>query len=125
MQHKFPSELYYTEGGEFDDQYFVLPRAHADSVMAGMARKYAACTDHNLVAGAAYVPVRYLEQWLKLEMDDVSQRADVPVEQYNAPFTLVRRDSQQPSAGIWCERGAPDRRACMRGAYPEEAWRWP
>jgi hypothetical protein len=64
-------------------------------------------------------------RWLQLEMDQVAQRAGIAIEQYNAPFTLVRLDSRQPSADNWCERGAPDQRACMRGAYPDEAWRWP
>jgi hypothetical protein len=52
VQHKFPHAQWF-EGGEFDDQYFVMPRTHADAVFGGMARNCTHCT-RPLDDGAAW-----------------------------------------------------------------------
>ena len=102
--------------------------------MGGMADAYERCIGW---LRAANRTVNTLEAWLYYS---VRRAARLPVACHTFPFVLVRKDSAQPTAATMCgvtypgangtyPNGSvgetPERRACFRGAYPDEAWRWP
>lgn len=115
------------------DQHFVLPRAAAAAVMSGMATSYEHCVGW---LRANNRTVNNLETWMYYTLRELRS---LPIVCHVFPFVIVRKDSGQPSAAMMCAHNypgawdpindtrveTPERRACYRGAYPNEAWKWP
>ena len=102
------------------DWHFVLPRALAEAVMAGMIRAYRAC-NASLPKREAWKIRKHssLEAWLLESMHDA---AAAPAARIDFPMVVVRKSAREETAERYCRaRRAISPAACLSGAYPDEA----